>query len=98
MSKMKTFYTLILLSLAGVCLLAGACNNGPSETAAAGKEDSLSAPGWTMGIALYSFNKHPYAAALEKVDSAGVKNVEGFSFYMLGKEFGDSTMSALSPA
>jgi sugar phosphate isomerase/epimerase len=58
----------------------------------------MAAPKWKMGIALYSFNKHPFTAALEKVDSAHVKYVEGFSFYMLGKDFGDSTLGDLSPA
>jgi sugar phosphate isomerase/epimerase len=69
-----------------------------AHSSASGKKTDVAAPKWKMGIALYSFNKHPFTAALEKVDSAGVKYVEGFSFYMLGKEFGDSALGDLSPS
>jgi sugar phosphate isomerase/epimerase len=96
---MKVYHSLLMAAaFIGVCLLAGACHNGPSDTAAAGSDSTaLAVPGWTMGIALYSFNQHPFTAALDKVDSAHVTSVEGFSFYKLGKAFGDSTMKALSP-
>ena len=53
---------------------------------------------WKMGIALYSFNQFSFVDALEKADSAGVKYVEGFFFHKLGKEFNDSSMSAMSEA
>ena len=53
---------------------------------------------WRTGVALYSFNRFPFVAALEKADSAGAKYIEGFSFHKLGKEFNDSTMAAISDA
>lgn len=53
---------------------------------------------WKTGVALYSFNRFSFVDALEKADSAGAKYVEGFSFHKLGKEFNDSSMSAISDA
>ena len=104
--SLKTYYTLAglvpaILIMLGICLTQAACNNssgpGASADSAATAQKTTAAPEWKMGIALYSFNKHPFTAALDKVDSAGVKYVEGFSFYMLGKEFSDSTLGDLSP-
>jgi len=51
---------------------------------------------WKTGVALYSFNHFRFAEALNKSDSAGAKYVEGFSFHQLGKEFSDSSMSAMT--
>lgn len=51
---------------------------------------------WREGVALYSFHEFPFETALAKADSAGAKNVEGFSFYQLGKEFNNVTMGNLS--
>ncbi len=51
---------------------------------------------WNMGVALYSFNRFPFADALNKADSAGVHYVEGFSFHKLGKEFNDKTMAEMT--
>jgi sugar phosphate isomerase/epimerase len=51
---------------------------------------------WSMGVALFSFHHHPLGAALAMTDSAGVKWVEGFTQYKLGKAFNDSAMGALS--
>ena len=100
-SQKSTFYALtgmvpVILIIVGACLAQVACNNS-SGPGAPGEKTVGTAPEWKVGIALYSFNRHSFTAALDKVDSAGVKYVEGFSFYMLGKEFGDSTLGALSP-
>ena len=51
---------------------------------------------WQTGVALYSFNKFSFAAALEKADSASAKYVEGFFFHKLGKEFNNNTMGTAS--
>lgn len=92
---------------AALMLLSGAlfqlaCNGSPATNAhtdsTTSSRNTAPPPKWKTGIALYSFNRHSFTAALDKVDSAGVRYVEGFSFYMLGKAFNDSTMAALSPA
>ncbi|RFS20058.1 sugar phosphate isomerase/epimerase [Chitinophaga silvatica] len=86
--------TALLILLCGFLAQIGC--NGSSGTGS--NADSTATPAkWKMGIALYSFNRHSFTAALDKVDSAGIKYVEGFSFYMLGKEFADSTLGSLSP-
>ena len=51
---------------------------------------------WRTGVALYSFHTFPFEVSLAKADSAGAKNVEGFSFYQLGREFNNVTMGKLS--
>lgn len=55
-------------------------------------------PDWKTGVALYSFNRFPLAAALEKADSAGAEYVEGFDFHALGDGFADKTLPELSEA
>jgi len=50
-----------------------------------------------VGIALYSFHRHSMPEALRLAKEAGVKNVEGFSFYNLGPEFGNKSWDNLSP-
>lgn len=73
-------------------LLFAACN-GPENS---GNNEQQTDTPWKMGVALYSFNNRPFAAALEKVDSGKIKYVEGFSFYKLGEGYGDTTMGTLS--
>lgn len=72
-----------------VLLLMTACNDGEM-----GENAASSAP-WETGLALYSFHQHPFATALRMADSADLKNIEGFSFYKLGGEFGETTMGSL---
>ncbi|CAL1516779.1 sugar phosphate isomerase/epimerase [Chitinophaga sp. MM2321] len=73
-------------------LLFTACN-GPENSGSNGEK--AGAP-LKMGLALYSFNNIPFAAAIEKIDSGKIKYIEGFSFYKLGEGYGDSTMGSLS--
>ncbi|MDO6439232.1 sugar phosphate isomerase/epimerase [Cyclobacterium sp. 1_MG-2023] len=61
-------------------------------------ELSVSKSDWNIGVALYSFNRFPFPATLEKAKVTGVKYVEGFDFHKLGGDFGDKTMSDLSPS
>lgn len=51
-----------------------------------------------MGVALYSFHRHPFRTALSMADSADVKYVEGFSFYKLGPAFNNIEMGDLDKA
>lgn len=69
------------------------CNNGQGNNESA--DPTVASPEWKTGIALFSFHRHPFTTALAMADSAGVKYVEGFSFYKLGAAFNDSTMGAL---
>jgi len=52
-------------------------------------------PAWKTGVALYSFHQHPFEEGLNRAVSCGLKNVEGFSFQKLGKQWGDKTMADL---
>jgi sugar phosphate isomerase/epimerase len=61
-------------------------------------EFTLKKSDWNIGVALYSFNRFPFATTLEKAETAGVKYVEGFDFHKLGGDFGDKTMTDLSPS
>lgn len=51
---------------------------------------------WDVGVALYSFNRFPFAEALDKAKAAGATYVEGFSFHKLGAEFGENAWPSLS--
>ncbi len=51
---------------------------------------------WKMGVALWSFNKFPLSVAVAKTDSAGLKNIEAFTGYKLGKEFHDTVLKEIS--
>src|SRR5690606_7432142 len=51
---------------------------------------------WDYGVALYSFNRFPFAEALDKAKAAGATYVEGFSFHKLGAEFGENAFPSLS--
>ena len=73
------------------------CGSNSSNNMSRNESDSQKAE-WKTGVALYSFNRFSFVDALAKADSAGAKYVEGFSFHKLGKEFNDSSMSALSDA
>ncbi|EPR65538.1 sugar phosphate isomerase/epimerase family protein [Cyclobacterium qasimii] len=61
-------------------------------------ELSVNKSDWNIGVALYSFNRFPFPITLEKAKTTGVKYVEGFDFHKLGEDFGDKTMSDLSPS
>lgn len=50
---------------------------------------------WKTGIALYSFNHHPFSKALSLSKDCEVKYVEGFSFHNMGAEFDNKTMGDL---
>lgn len=55
------------------------------------------APGkWKMGVALYSFNKFPLQASVEKAKASGASYVEGFDFHNLGPQFGNKSYKNLS--
>lgn len=51
---------------------------------------------WKLGTAMYTFHQFSFPAALEKVDSAGVKYIEGMTFHKSGPELKDSLISQLS--
>jgi len=80
----KRSVILILLCLTGAVLMAFGLKTAKEE--------------WQTGVALYSFNQHPFPEAIAMADSTGTKLVEGFSFYKLGPAFNNLTMADLSPS
>jgi sugar phosphate isomerase/epimerase len=88
-----------------VCMFA-ACNNASSstsgtDTTTAAKDTTAASTGSTagfkLGVQMWTFRMFTFAEALDKVDSAGIKNIEAFWGQKLGAglpgEFG-ATMSA----
>lgn len=93
-------FQLLILSVIIVSCNNNATNDiGSSDTTNVKTSDQASntTARWNMGVALYSFNLFPFSVSLNKVDSAGVKFVEGFSFHALKGAFKDATMADLSP-
>jgi sugar phosphate isomerase/epimerase len=75
------------------CFALSACNNGSTtssetDTTASVTDSSSSSPGNTdgfkLGVQMWTFNKFTFAEALDKVDSAGIKNIEAFWDQTLG--------------
>lgn len=81
-------------SLLIVCTLAfAACNNNSSSTTNTDSTNtsmdtttsSGSTDGFKLGVQMWTFRMFTFAEALDKVDSAGIKNIEAF----WGQELGD---------
>ena len=67
------------------------CNNNPnaagssdSTTVASDTSSSGSTAGFTLGVQMWTFRLFTFAEALDKVDSAGIKNIEAFWGQKLG--------------
>lgn len=71
------------------------CNNTSTETASGAdsaivKVDDSITSGWKIGVQMWTFRMFPFAEALAKVDSAGVKYIEAFWGQPLGGGMKDS--------
>jgi L-ribulose-5-phosphate 3-epimerase len=53
---------------------------------------------WNLGVAMYTFHTFSFPEALEKIDSAGIKYVEGMTFHRSGAALNDTVVSKLSPS
>lgn len=91
-------------------LLAGLtqCNNGQEEkkaaetaaadsTAAAAAETAAITSNWKIGVQMWTFRLFSFADALNKVDSAGVKNIEAFWGQKLGGNMKGEFGASMSP-
>jgi len=82
------------LSLSALCMFAVCCNSNPGannitdSTSTIASTDTVagsgSTAGFKIGIQMWTFRMFSFADALNKVDSAGVKNIEAF----FGQELG----------
>jgi len=101
---MKRFASLSLIVL---CIFAASCgsnqnaNNITDTTSTTASTDTAagsgSTAGFKIGIQMWTFRMFSFADALNKVDSAGVKNIEPFFGHELGggmKGYFDTEMSA----
>lgn len=81
---------LFFLSLLSVVLFSCGSNPdaaGSSDTTAVAKDSSSSSgstAGFTLGVQMWTFNHFTFTEALDKVDSAGIKNIEAFWGQKLG--------------
>ncbi|MFZ4861096.1 sugar phosphate isomerase/epimerase family protein [Sphingobacterium sp. Mn56C] len=87
-SKNVSWGSSFFFLLSMVCLLVPAVSFGQVNVKP--KND------WNVGIALYSFHRHSLPEALKLAKEAGVKNIEGFSFYNLGPAYGNKSWDNLS--
>ncbi len=65
-----------------------------------GKKGSSANPAkdWKLGIAMYTFHTVSFPVAVQQVDSAGIRYIEGMTFHKAGPELKDSLISQLSPS
>ncbi|MBS1745097.1 MAG: sugar phosphate isomerase/epimerase [Bacteroidetes bacterium] len=78
----------IISSLMIVCAIAFAACNSSSSTGGAASDSTASTDtsaasqgsvdGFKLGVQMWTFNHFTFAQALDKVDSAGIKNIEAF--------------------
>jgi len=92
-----------------ICIIAlTQCNNSDTKTGTTSDtteaqlaSNTSVADNWKIGVQMYSFRMFTFTEALEKVDSAGAKNIEGYWGQPLGAGMKDSfgiRMSAESRA
>ncbi|HVY76522.1 MAG TPA: sugar phosphate isomerase/epimerase family protein [Puia sp.] len=87
---MKLFASLMLYS--AVVFALSSCGNGAGTNASSAdttavKKDSVSSgstAGFKLGVQMWTFKEFPFVDALNKVDSAGIKNIEAFWGQKLG--------------
>lgn len=53
---------------------------------------------WKFGVALYTFHNYSFPGSIQKVDSAGIQYIEGFTFQKAGAALKDSMIMNLSPS
>jgi sugar phosphate isomerase/epimerase len=86
--KKQVVFALFLLSLA---VFFSRCGNQPSTQPNDEKNDSTDVTkNWKLGVQMWTFRMFSFAEALDKVDSAGVKNIEAFFGQPLGAGLKDS--------
>lgn len=82
-NTMKAFASLCLLSI-----FIMSCNNNKSTNtnseASTADTTTVSAANWKIGVQMWTFRMFSVADALNKVDSAGIKNIEAFWGQKLG--------------
>lgn len=59
-------------------------NNADTTTATTATDNFDAAANWKLGVQMWTFNHFTFAEALDKVDSAGIKNIEAFPGQKLG--------------
>lgn len=73
------------------------CNDEPKETP---KEETAAVTtknvteDWKLGVQLWTFRMFPFVEAINKVDSAGIKNIEAYPGQPLGGEFKKETFGS----
>ncbi len=73
------------------------CNTSETKTgettdtiASQGENNTVGTDNWKIGVQMYSFRMFTFTEALDKVDSAGAKNIEGYWGQPLGGGMKDS--------
>lgn len=83
---MKKFFSFIPLVLCAFCLTncseQAASTSGSTDTTA-----TASVNDWKLGVQLWTFHEFQFVTAIEKTDSAGIKNIEAFLGQPLGGNF-----------
>lgn len=87
-----------------ICIIALAnCNNPDEKTGSNSDTTALAASSgdvtgnWKIGVQMWTFRVFPFVEALNKVDSAGAKNIEAFWGQPLGGGMKDSFGIRMSP-
>jgi sugar phosphate isomerase/epimerase len=81
MKKQAQLFLLLTLTI----IFSTKCKDQSSQQTTDAKTDSTDVTkNWKIGVQMWTFNKFPFVAALDKVDSAGAKYIEAFPGQQLG--------------
>ena len=98
LTKTNTMKKIAFACLSLICIIAlTQCNNPDTKTdatadttASQGTANTDVASNWKIGVQMWTFRMFPFIEALDKVDSAGAKNIEAFWGQPLGEGMKDS--------
>jgi len=85
-----SFFSLLSVAFLISCNNAAPASDAKDSTAASNADTAGITDNWKIGVQMWTFRMFSFADALNKVDSAGIKNIEAFWGQPLGADMKDS--------
>lgn len=93
---MKRLILWTLFSFFAILFFTQCDNNKPATTTEPNNDSTDVTKQWKLGVQMWTFRMFTFAEALDKVDSAGIKNIEAFFGQPLGADMKDSFGTGMS--
>ena len=85
-----SFFSLLSVAFLMSCNNAAPASDAKDSTAVSNADTAGITDNWKIGVQMWTFRMFSFADALNKVDSAGIKNIEAFWGQPLGADMKDS--------